>query len=235
MADPKQDYPKLVEADEPAAVKTNELAAPPAPPPEPAPPPSDATDLADLWLDSSLGDGLTNPRLTTVPTGKPKSFFRVIADPTYRRLTEVYVHKVDGQIEEQTYLVDGPMRGVIDEARRATLVTCVFRDGSVQLWALKQPNEGEKDNEAWISARDAARTAMDRWVRLVWKRRSYMTRDAEKGYAPDPDLSKIPPFDELVRLAFGEAGIIRDRNHPIYRDLFGVAPQSGGEDDDDLS
>ena len=44
------------------------------------------------------------------------------------------------------------------------------------------------------------------------------------GYAPDPDYSKLPPFDELVRLAFGEHGVIRDRNHPIYRELFGAPP-----------
>ena len=27
-----------------------------------------------------------------------------------------------------------------------------------------------------------------------------MTRDAQPGYAPDPDYSKLPPFNELVRL-----------------------------------
>jgi len=224
MADPKQEqYPKLVteEPNEPT----------PAKPPEYTPPP-DASDLSGLWLNDKLGDGLTNPRLTTVPVGKPKAFFRVLADPAYRRLAEVYVHKVEGQIEEQTYLIDDPMRDVIEEARRATLVTCVFRDGSVCLWPLKQPKEGEKDIAAWISARKAARAAMDGWVKLVWVRGSYQVRDAQPGYAPDPDLSKVPPWDELVRLAFGEAGIIRDRNHPIYRDLFGLAKKPDSEDDD---
>jgi len=46
----------------------------------------------------------------------------------------------------------------------------------------------------------------------------------------------LPPFDELVKLAFGEHGIIRDDKHPIARDLLGAAPpKSSGDDDDGLS
>jgi hypothetical protein len=59
-----------------------------------------------------------------------------------------------------------------------------------------------------------------------------MTRDALSGYAPDPDYSKLPPFNELVRLGFGEHGIIRDATHPIFRELMGapavVADNGGG-------
>ena len=66
--------------------------------------------------------------------------------------------------------------------------------------------------------------------------RAYQTREAQPGYAPDPDFSKLPPFDELVKLAFGEHGIIRDEKHPIARDLLGAAPpKSSGDDDDGLS
>lgn len=63
-----------------------------------------------------------------------------------------------------------------------------------------------------------------------------MTRDAQPGYAPDPDFSKLPPFNELVRLAFGEQGIIRDKSHPIYRELYGIRPEAAGvtSDRDDI-
>ena len=60
-----------------------------------------------------------------------------------------------------------------------------------------------------------------------------MTRDAQEGYAPDPDISKLPSFDELVKIAFGADGIIRDTKHPIYKDLFGAAPSKSKRDDDD--
>jgi hypothetical protein len=45
----------------------------------------------------------------------------------------------------------------------------------------------------------------------------------------------LPPFGELVRLAFGDKGIIRDREHPIVKDLFGDAPNKPERGDDDLS
>ena len=152
-----------------------------------------------------------------------------------RRLTEIYTHKIEGQIEETNYIIAKPMQGVIEEARRCTLVTCVYRDGTPFLWPLKLPKDGERDNEAWISARLAAKSAMGgRWVKLVWQRRSYLTREAQPGYAPDPDWSKLPAYDELVRLAFGDNNIIRDRNHPVFLDLYGIAAKKSVDDHDGL-
>jgi hypothetical protein len=113
-----------------------------------------------------------------------------------------------------------------------------------RLWVLKFPKPGEKDNDVFTSARAAAREAMNKWVKLVWVRRAYQIREAQPGYASDPDWEKLklPTFDELVTLALGPNGIIRDTEHPIYRDLMGVAPRptlkvvGGGSDDeaDDL-
>jgi hypothetical protein len=71
---------------------------------------------------------------------------------------------------------------------------------------------------------------MTKWVKLLWVGRAYRTRDAQPGYAPDPDYSKLPPFDELVKLAFGEHGIIRDENHPIARALLGAAQKPTSDD-----
>ena len=82
------------------------------------------------------------------------------------------------------------------------------------------------------TARAAAKVGMDKWVKLVWVKRAYLTRDALPGYAPDPDFTKLPQFNELVRLAFGDHGIIRDTAHPIYRELFGMpkeAPSRTGD------
>lgn len=74
---------------------------------------------------------------------------------------------------------------------------------------------------------------MDKWVKLVWVSRAYQTREAQPGYAPDPDFTKLPPFNELVRLAFGQAGIIKDESHPVFRELFGM-PKKANHDDADL-
>jgi hypothetical protein len=196
--------------------------------------PPDATDFESLWLDAGLGDGITDTHFHTVPTGKPRDFFRVHPDIAYRRRTELYVHRPENAIDEQHFIVGPAMVGRIPEARLVTLATCIYRDGAPRIWPVKLPKDGEKDNEAWMSARAACKAGLTRWVKLVWQRRAYITREAMPAYAPDPDWSKLPPFNDLVKLAFGEHGIINDTSHPVYRELFGMPAQAGDTDGDDL-
>jgi hypothetical protein len=186
----------------------------------------DAADIEALWLDPALGDGIVNVTYHTVPIGKPKFFFRTVKDPTYRRRTEIVTIKQDGVIDDQHYIVAPTMRGQIAEAYPCTIVTIVDRAGSPYLWPIKFPRDGERDNDAWISARAAAKAGMEKWVKIVWVKRTYQTREAEPGYAPDPDFSKLPPYNELVRLAFGDHGVIRDKSHAVYRDLYGIKSES---------
>ena len=197
----------------------------------PSPTPNDALDIEALWLDSALGDGLADTNWHTIPVDKPKDFFRVHPNPDFRRRTEIYAHKTEGQIETAYYILGPEMRGRLEEARPCILVTCIYRDGSPRLWPIMFPRDGEKDNAAWTSARSSARTAIDKWVKLVWAGRSYLTRDAQPGYAPDPDWKKVPPFNELVRAAFGPHGVIQDTNHPIYRELMGAPATLNSNDD----
>jgi hypothetical protein len=183
---------------------------------------NDLKDFAALWKDPGLGDGITTGGFHSIPVGKPKDFFRAHSSADYRRRTEIYEHKPEGAIDSQTYIVHPAMQGRISEARPCTLVCVVYRDGSPRLWPIKHPRDGEKDNDAWGSARAACRRSLTQWVRLIWVRRSYQTRDALPGYAPDPDFGKLPSFDELVDLGFGVHGIIRNTDHPICRELFGM-------------
>jgi hypothetical protein len=98
--------------------------------------------------------------------------------------------------------------------------------------AYPPPREGEKDNDAWKSARIAAKVAMERWTRIVWVKRSYQARKAKPSYAPDPDFTKLPAFNELVRIAFGADGIINNVNHKVYQDHL-TSDESNLESDDD--
>jgi hypothetical protein len=198
-------------------------------------PPSDALDLSDLWLDTNLGDPLTSTYQHSIPVGKPKDFFRVHPDRSMRRHVEIYVHKPEEAVEEQHFIVNKSMQGRLLEARPAILVVCIYRDGSLRVWPLRLAKEGEKDNDAWKSARNAARKAMSTWIRIVWARRAYEIREAHPGYAPDPDLKVIPPFEQLVMKAYGSQGIISDPDHFMVRELMGAPPQSraGSEDGDD--
>jgi hypothetical protein len=192
--------------------------------------PEDAQDFESLWLDPTLGDGIVDVHYHRVTVDKPRDFFRTHPDKTYRRRAEIYTHKVEGQIEETHYILAPSMHGQIPEARPCTLVTVVYRDGTPRLWPIKFPKEGERDNEAWITARSAAKVGIGKWVKLVWVKRAYLTRDALEGYAPDPDFNKLPSFTDLVRMGFGEHGIIRGTTHPIYRELFGMPKQAADDD-----
>jgi hypothetical protein len=166
-----------------------------------------------------------------VRVGKPTTFFRTHPDQNYRRLTEVYVHKIEGVVGETTYIVGPAMRGRILEARPSTLVTYVYRDGVWGLWPIKYPRPGERDNMAWVSARAIARIGLERFTMPVWQGRSYISRDAQPGYAPDPDWSKAPSFEALVSDGFGEHGVINDEDHPVYRELYGITDRhTAGKD-----
>jgi hypothetical protein len=198
--------------------------------PQPLSNDSDA-DFRDLWIDDGLGDPLTTEHYHKVPVGKPTDFFRVQPDKAYRRKCEILVLKSENSIGEAYYLIGPKIRGKIDEARPCTLITVVDRLGHPRLWALKEPRGGESDNDAWSSARAVAREGLTKWVKLVWRGRAYYSRDAEEGYAPDPNWTKLPSFSDLIRAGFGGHGIINDESHSVYRDLFGIAKTPVGDAD----
>jgi hypothetical protein len=192
--------------------------------------PSDADDIARLF-DPEIGDAITDTVMHGIGLGKPRDFFRTHPNKDYRQGSMVYCHKPEGVIDPQYFIIDPMMQKYFeDDARRCTLVTVVDREGNPRLWPISMPRDGERDNDAWRSARTAARRGIDKWVRLVWARRTYKTREAQSGYAPDPDWEKLPSFIELVKIAFGEHGIVRDERHPIYCALMG-AKSSDGDDD----
>jgi hypothetical protein len=196
-------------------------------------PPADAADMADLFIDTGQGDPLTEQNVHGVTVDKPKDFYRTHPDPTYRRRAHVYILKIEGQVEEHAYIVAEAMRDSVPEAKLCLITTCVYRNGSVRLWLLKLPKEGEKDQMAWSTARSAAREALTQWTKLVWVGSKYETRSAQLGYAPDPDWTKVPPFERLVELGFGAHGVIRDESHPVYREhILGAAKRPS---DDDLA
>ena len=73
--------------------------------------PADALDLSDLWLDSGLGDGITDEVRHSIPFGKPRDYFRLHPDPAYRRKVEIYRHKTEDAIDEEYFVFAGNMQG----------------------------------------------------------------------------------------------------------------------------
>jgi hypothetical protein len=196
--------------------------------------PKDTDDIERLFLDDKLGDSLTTTTWHSIAVGKPKDFFRVHPDRGYRRRLEMLILKKEDQVEQEYYVIDPAMKGRLAKARPCLLLTCIYRNGEPRLWPIPEPREGEKDNRAWISARAAARVALQKWTSLVWVGRAYKTQDAQPGYAPEPDWSKLPDYFALVNTGLGGFGIIRDEEHAVFRDQAGYAPTADGADGDDL-
>ena len=145
----------------------------------------DVDDLSSLWIDTGVKDALTET-VTTVKLGKPKDFFRVHPSLEMRKRAEIVVVKTEGAFEDQIFIVGPKMWGKIREAQPATLVVVMYRNGAVRIWPLKHARQDEKDNDAWIDARAAAREGMTRWVKIQWLGGAYAQTYATLGYAPAP-------------------------------------------------
>src|SRR6516164_5700246 len=202
---------------------------------------SDTADIEALWEDDGLGDPLTTTHVHTIPIGKPGDFFTACPDRKYRRKTWLYAHKSENVVGVQYFIVDRPMRDKVRRSRPCTLLTVVDRAGAPRIWPLWSPRPGENDNIAWITARSVAREALTNWVRLDWVNPTvgYISEAADPGYAPAPDFSNLPPFNQMIKTAFGPDGIWRNEENRAYRVCFGKlakAPDdlaSDGEDDED--
>jgi hypothetical protein len=202
---------------------------------------ADADDIEALWEDDSLGDPLTTTHVHNIPVGKPKDFFWACSDRKYRKKTWLYAYKSENVVGEQYFIVDRPMRDRVRRARPCTLLAVVDRAGAPRIWPLWSPRPGENDNIAWITARSVAREGLTNWTRLEWINPTvgYASEAADPGYAPVPDFSKLPPFNEMIKTAFGPDGIWRNEENRAYRACFGkVAKEpdalvSDGEDEED--
>jgi hypothetical protein len=202
---------------------------------EPYIPPPDLDDIDELFIRTGADDLLTSTVLSQIPVGKPKDFFRTVPDPAYRQKTEIFVLKVENQIDEQTFIIGPKLRGQMEGAQPCWLVTVVDRMGNPRLWAVKLPKEEDgKDCAAWSTSRAAVKTGLTKWVRIAWVNNStgFKEYQAQKGYAGEPDFSKLPPFKDLVRAGFGKNGVIRDETHEVYRNRMGL-PALGEADDDE--
>ena len=148
------------------------------------------------WDSPVLGDGITSEEILNVPVGKPKNiFFRTHPKEEYRRRAFIYVHKVEGVIGDETFIVTHEMRELMTlEAQPCTLVTIVDREGRPRIWPIKLPKSTDKDNDAWKTARTIAKQGIDRWVKAVWDGRAYKPRTTAELIAFNvPTACRHPP------------------------------------------
>jgi hypothetical protein len=200
-------------------------------------PPVDAADINAMFDNTAQGDEIAGNQLLHVPLGRPakNKWIRVLSDPAYRRSGHIYVLKVEsgGEVSEETpYIVTKEMVPHMEgEAQPCLFVTYVDRAGNPGIWPLKRPKDG-KDYIAWSTARAAAKLFVDRWGRLIWVNGAYKPRFAKATWG-DPDISKLPSFEELIAIAAGKDKIIRTKEHPVFLNEIEGADDADDADESD--
>jgi hypothetical protein len=103
-----------------------------------------------------------------------------------------------------------------------TIFTCINRQGVVFLWPVRLPDADGKTNSWWTSARDAAERAMTQWLRVkAVKALGGYEQTVAENMTAEPEWPDLP-FMNLLEIAFGKDGIIRDVDHIAIRRLRGL-------------
>ncbi|NQU23667.1 MAG: hypothetical protein HQ567_20490 [Candidatus Nealsonbacteria bacterium] len=185
---------------------------------------ADPFDLVRLRLSQDFVSAAgVKKALTTVPVRKPSKewFIRTHPDPAYRISSCVIELKEDNEI----YLVDPSLwEDLISESTFGprALITSVNRQGVIFLWSIRLPGADGRLDDWNRSALELSDLAAEKWVRVQSNRSlgAYEVFEATGDWQePKWDL---PPFQELLRIAFKES-FIDTASHPVLRKLRGEA------------
>ena len=159
--------------------------------------------------------------LTTVPVRKPSKewFVRSHPDAAYHINSCVIELKEDSEV----YLVDRPLWDML--AAEATfgpraLITTINKQGVLFLWPIRLPGADGRIDDWNRSALELSQLAAKKWVRVQANRSlgAYDVYEAAGDWG-DPAWD-LPPFPELLRLAFKDR-FIQGMDHPVLKRLRG--------------
>ena len=158
--------------------------------------------------------------LTAVPVRRPKrtEFVRVHPEFVVDRL----LVERDTGMEKECYLVTPEVQHLlVQELRRTRLHVAITKQGTVFIWPIKLPLEGnDSGRRIFDTASQIAEQAKTRWVKQVWDRGigGYVMFRAkgDLGEPQWPDKS----FRDLLAIAFGDYLIDR-ADHVVIRELNG--------------
>lgn len=179
----------------------------------------DPFDLASIKVDG-LPDIEVERVLTAVPVRRPKRTEFVRVHPTY--VGDTRILERDTGSERESYLVTPEVQHlVIDEIRLTRLFVAITKRGTVFLWPVKMPMEGnDVGRRVAETALQAAEEARKLWVRVSWNRdlAGYDLARA-KGDLGDPQWPD-KTFRDLTEIAFRH-NVIDRPDHPVVRELAG--------------
>jgi hypothetical protein len=180
-------------------------------------------DTADLLNETSV------PVTISVRRPKSREYFRVYEGHGREIGLGVFVHRPEGSMDDETYLIarKSPAEDYLlrnEELKIKHFVLCQSARGVTFLWGLPTTEHGEAVRAHVRSAHKIANAAKRQWVRIKWVKAS---ADYEKIVAENlhqqpawPDLT----LQEILSLAFPPENIISDLNHPVMLELRGIAP-----------
>jgi hypothetical protein len=186
-----------------------------------APQALDPFDLSNLRLSQSFIETARVKKLcTTVPVRKPnpQDWVRVHPGSEYRDNFAV----IELKDEREEYVVATPLiPELIGELVNKTLYTTINRQGVLFLWPVRLPDPDGRQLDWHRSAREAAETAMKRWVRFKANKSlgAYDIFETEVCHSDPvwPELS----FQEIIRIAFRDR-LITSMDHPVIKRLRGL-------------
>jgi hypothetical protein len=174
-------------------------------------------------LDINYGAAAAKPLLKTVPCRKPdkSAYVRVHPDPAAHM--SVLLLTIEG--DQNSYLIHRDLYPILQGDPACTpweLFTAITRQNTVFLWKVRLPGPDGRDNQWWVSERDAVAQAREEWVRVAAKQDlgAYEIIPA-KFKLPDPVWPR-ESLEELMGIAFKHTSIDR-MDHDVLKRLDGRA------------
>jgi hypothetical protein len=125
------------------------------------------------------------------------------------------------------YFVTPSMRPHPKLKSRLRLVTlavvAVWPADVIYIWPVPELGGGKKDFKPWKSARVAYELSREKWTQISWAdEESDFKVEAAEGNLPDPNWPTDQSFSSLLKLGFGEEGIIDSEDRDYVRQLRGL-------------
>ena len=181
----------------------------------------DPFDLKSLVINQSYLQTVGSTELlTSIKIGKPnrQEFFRINPNFDYGQSFGILEDKIDRGF----YLVAPLMMPeLMGEFFVATLYVGITKQNNLFVWPCRLPDENGKQMEWHRTAIIGAETGKTQWTSI----RADIYAGFNKIHVADGDLGepKWPslPYEEILRIAFREEGIIGSVDHPIVKRLRG--------------